>query len=148
MTKKNNFLKKLTYQSCDSKALLYYSTEQNKNSEKRKIKGGEFQNVAEDVTGILLVIFLEGYKACKRGDKRARAADIYSEQKLSVIVGKLREQNSRGNIAYKLAGKSREDESVYFEKRGEKLAYNHYSRHISRKNKEEHKGEKQSVIHV
>ena len=67
---------------------------------------------------------------------------------MSVIIRKLRKQDRRGNVWYKLTAEGREYKSVYFEKRGEEIAHRLDPRHVSREYEEEHEGEKQSVIHV
>ena len=100
------------------------------------------------MTGSLLVIFLKGNKACKRCYESTRTADIYTEQELSVVFRKLREQYCRGNVAYKLAGKRGKYESIHIKKRGEEASYRIYSRHISGEYKEEKECEKKTVIHL
>ena len=58
---------------------------------------------------VLLCVFLKGNKTCKRGDKRSRATDIDAKEQLSVIFGKLGQKDCRGDVAYNLAGKGREN---------------------------------------
>ena len=93
------------------------------------------------MTGILLVVLFEGYKTCQRGDKRTRAADVYSEQKLAVIFRKLWKQNGRGDVTDELAGKGWEDQRIYFQKIGEEASNRFDPCHISGEYKEEDESE-------
>ena len=95
---------------------------------------------------VLFGVFLKGDKTCKRGNHSACTADIYTEQKVLVVVGKLRKKNCRGHVAYKLAGKRTEYERVDFKKIGEEISHNLNSRHITRENEEENERHKKPVI--
>ena len=68
---------------------LEYQAEKDKNSEEGEVEESEFYEIAKGVSRGLLIVFLERDKARKRGDKRARAADVDTEQKLAVILRKL-----------------------------------------------------------
>ena len=58
----------------------------------------EFEYIGQSVSRRLFGVFLKGNQTRERGDERACTADVYAEQELSVIVGKLREQYSRGDV--------------------------------------------------
>lgn len=58
---------------------------------------------------ILLRVLLEGDEAGKGCDKCACAADVYTQQKLTVVVGELGEQNCRGHVGDKLTAHCREN---------------------------------------
>ena len=93
-------------------------------------------------------IFTEGDKARKWGYQSTDTADVYAKQKLSVIIGKLREEYCRRHVAYQLAGKRADKKSSAFQKRREKLSDSVYSCHVSWENKEENEGQKKTVIDV
>ena len=57
--------------------------------------------------------FAEGDKACKRGNQRTHAADIYPQQQLGIIPRELWKQNRRGNVADDLAGANRNEQSIF-----------------------------------
>ena len=84
--------------------ILYKVTEQQEYTEEGEVKRREFENIAPRLAGIGVGVCAEGDKACKRRDKRARTADIYAEKQLAVVIGKLREQYRRGDVAYDLTG--------------------------------------------
>ena len=88
----------------------------------------------------MLCVLTEGDKACKRCDERARAADIHTEEQLTVIFRKLREQDRRGYVADELAGKRAEDERIFFKQDLKHRANQGDARHIARKDEKENKG--------
>ena len=58
-------------------------------AEKNNVEGCENKKISAALSGVMLGIFAKGNKAGKRGDNSAAATDVYTKQKLSVIVGKL-----------------------------------------------------------
>lgn len=92
-------------------------------------------------------ILAESDEACERGDDRSDPANVYADKQIGVVVCELRQKYSRGHIRDKLAGNSAEQKSARRKKLREKLPHGFYSRHISRKYKEEHKGQKQRIIY-
>ena len=71
--------------------------------QENEVENREFEQISADVFGIQRGIFAESYERSKRGDERACAADINTEQKLAVIFRKIGKEYGRGNVAYKLA---------------------------------------------
>ena len=53
-------------------------------------------------------VFLEGDKACERGDQRSHTADVHAHKKLPVIFCKLGQQNGGRHVADALAGQRAE----------------------------------------
>lgn len=123
-------------------------TESNKHAEEQNVERGELDDIRKGVSGLILRVRLKGDKAGKRCDKRTDAADVYSEEKLAVIGGKLREKYRRGHVADDLTGKSAEEERVSLKKRREEGAHSVYTSHIAREDKEEYKGQKKSVVNA
>lgn len=122
-----------------------HKSEDNKKS---KIVGGEKQYVVPALPGVILGIFLEGNKACERGDKSAHASDIYAKEQFLIIVRKGGKENCRGHVADKLTGKCAENESALVKEGGKKFTHGVNSCHIARKDEEKHKCEKESVVNA
>ena len=59
------------------------------NYKEAKVKGRKKAYIASGFSGIVLSIFPEGYKTCKRRYKRTDAANIHSNKKVSIISCKL-----------------------------------------------------------
>ena len=97
---------------------------------------------------VVFNVFSEGDKARQRGNERSHAADVYTEQKLPPIVGKLRQQNGGRYVANALAGKGGEHQGTLVHKITEQLLNGRNSRHIPCEDEECHKGEKQAVIYL
>lgn len=93
-------------------------------------------------------VFAESNQARKRCDERARAADIHTEEQLTVIFRKLREQNRRGYVADELTGKRAEDERILLQKDLKHCSYQGDARHIPCENEERAKGEQKRIIHL
>jgi len=129
-------------------AYLHYCRHKRcKDPEECKIEDGKLHDIRCAFAGVMLHVFTEGDKARKRRDKRSRTADVHAHKKLSVVLRELRQQNSRGNVADDLARHHAEKKCALFKKDGEKVAYDADARHISRKDKEEYKCEKEGIIH-
>ena len=62
--------------------------------------------------GIIFRKFAEGDQAGKRRNECADAADIDAHEQITVIFGKLREQNRRGNVGNELAGNHGRDQRI------------------------------------
>ena len=88
----------------------------------------------------MLRVFSEGYKTCKGRNDSSAATNVYTEQKLSVIIREAWEKYCGGNVAYKLAGERTYEKSAFIKKEYENLPDGVYSRHISRENEEENEG--------
>ena len=128
--------------------MLYPKEEAHKyqNYEESEVKERKLYDIAERVIWVLPCVFLKCYKACKRGNESTRAADVYTEQELFIIIRKLREQYCRGDVADKLAGEGGEYERILLKKVGKEASNRLNSRHISRENKEENEGQKKAVV--
>ena len=61
-----------------------------KNYDKSEVECRKNSYIVKTFGRVAFNIFTECYKARKRSNKRAGSADIYSEQKLSIIFSKLR----------------------------------------------------------
>ena len=123
-------------------------TKEKKYAQKGEIKRRKLQNIASRLAWIGTRVRTKCNKTGKRGNESSRASDIYAEKQLAVIIGKLREQYCRGDVAYNLAGDGADQKGAAFQKCGEEVAYGIYPSHISGENKEEHKGQKQAVVNV
>ena len=110
------------------------------NDKESEIKRRENEKVFQGFTGIMSYVFTEGDKTCEGWYDGAASADVYSKQKLAVIIGKLREQDSRRNVTHKLARECADNECALIEQGGEQLSYRIDPRHISREYEEENKG--------
>ena len=126
----------------------YKEREEEHNDKEREVKCGEDEEVFSCLALIVLWVFSKGYKTCEWRYDSSAASDVYTEQKLSVIIREAREKDRRGNVAYKLAGECADNESAFVEKEDENLPYRVDSWHISRENKEENESKEKSVVNV
>ena len=117
--------------------------EERKHSE---IADGEEGDILSGLFGIMLCIFAEGDQAGKGGNEGTRTADIHTEKKLTVVIGKLREKDGTGDVADDLAGERADKERIFFKQPLEKCLDQGNSCHISRKHEECAEGKKQRVI--
>ena len=62
----------------------------------------------------MFYVFAEGDQARQRRDQRAYPADIYPPQQRLIIVGELRQQNRRRNVADHLAGQHADKKGILF----------------------------------
>ena len=97
---------------------------------------------------VMLQIFAERNQTCQRRNQRSHPADVYPEQKLGIIPRELRKEYRRRYVADKLAGKHGHKQGVFFQKGREQRSYSIHTRHIPRKDKEEHKRKQKGVIHL
>ena len=91
---------------------LYNSTKDNKHSEEQHVEDGELDDVGKCVAGLILAVRLKGDEAGQGCDKRTDAADVYTEEKVAVVSGKLREEYRGGDVTDDLAGERTEKERV------------------------------------
>ena len=119
-----------------SKKYVENALKSEQTQQESKVEYREFKQISAYIFGVQRGIFAEGYKRGERCYKRACAAYIYAEQKLAVVSREIGKENSRGHVAYKLAGKRREHHRVHAEQVREKVAYGIYARHIAGKDKE------------
>ena len=118
----------------------YEEREEEHNYKEGEIECRENEKIFSRFPLVMLGVFSEGYEARKRRDDRSAAADVYTEQKLSVIIRESREEYRGGNVAYKLTGECADEQRALIEQEYEDLSDGVYSRHISRENEEENKG--------
>ena len=60
--------------------------------------------------------FSEGDQTCKRGYESSDTSDVDTDEKIPVIISKLREKYCRGDVADKLAGYGRGEKSTFLHK--------------------------------
>lgn len=127
--------------------ILYYKDrEGGEDDQKSKIERAEKPDIRERLALYVRGVLTEGNKACKRGDKRSYAPDIYTEQKLLVIRCKFREQYRARHVTDDLTGADRGEKRAFVQKRREEIVDYAYSRHVARKQEEADEGQKQGVI--
>ena len=80
--------------------------------QKGKVERRIDADIVLGASGIVLNVFPEGDKAGQRGDQRAGAADVDTQQQLPVVVREMGQQDGRGNIADELAGQGAEEQRV------------------------------------
>ena len=114
--------------------------EQIKHNQKSEVKGRKKTYVFFRSVRIVKLIFAEGDETCKGCNKSTCTSDIYAYKKIGIIFGKLRKQNSRGNVTDKLAGESAYEKRVLVKKPGKEVADDVDSRHISREDEEKYEG--------
>ena len=73
---------------------------------------------------------------------------IHADEQLGVVTGKLREQDRRGHVTDALAGKHADEQGVLFKQSREDHSHALDARHIARKDKEKHEGQKERIIHL
>ena len=93
-------------------------------------------------------VFAESNQARKRCDERTRAADIHTEEQLTVIFRKLREQDRRGYVTDELTGKGAEDERILLQKDLKHRANQGDARHIARKDEKGAESEQKRIVHL
>ena len=59
-----------------------------KSKKKTEIVYGEFSDVAQYFSGVVLCVFPEGNKACKGSDKSSHTPEINPDKKVGIIFGK------------------------------------------------------------
>ena len=128
------------------KQVIHRGTEQEQGQESEVIQG-EATDIVSGATGIVFDIFPEGDQAGQRCDQGTYAADVYTDQKVCVVSGELGQEDGGGNITDALAGQGAEQQGISLQQLGEGSADGLDPRHISCKNKEEHKGQEQGIVY-
>ena len=115
--------------------------------QKGKVERRIDADIVLGASGIVLNVFPEGDKAGQRGDQRAGAADVDTQQQLPVVVREMGQQDGRGNIADELAGQGAEEQRVTAHERTQQITHGIDASHVAGEDEEEHKGQQQRIIH-
>ena len=109
-------MEKLEFCKKDKKSRKEYvenALQAKQTEQENKIKNCEFEQIPTHVFGVQRRIFTECYKRGEGRYERAYAADVYTEQKLTVVSREIGEQYGGRNVAYKLAGERRKEHRIY-----------------------------------
>ena len=128
------------------KQMIHGSANQQQRQE-CKIVQGEASDVIAGATGIVLHILPESDQTGKGGNQGTDSADVYADQQICVIAGKLGQEDGGGNIADALAGQGTEEEGVLFKQLRKQLTDRLDPCHVSCEYKEEYEGEEQGIVY-